>query len=80
MDKAHFDKVFSAFIQQGKEKVTPKTFFQILVEIEREHIERTIELQARIVEGQLRFDPSSEISVQDNEIILGDQRIVIKMP
>lgn len=80
MNKAHFDKVFSEFIQQGgEEKVTPKSFFQILAEIEREHVERTIELRAKIVEGQLRFDPSSEISVHDNEIILGDQRIVVKM-
>lgn len=79
MNKVYFNKVFSEFIQQGEEKVTPKAFFQILAEIEQKHVERTIELRARVVEGQLRFDPSSEISVHDNEIILGNQRIVVKM-
>jgi hypothetical protein len=79
MSKARFDKAFAEFIRRGEEKITPKTFFQILAEIERERVQRTIELRARIVEGKLQFEPSPEVSVHDNEIVLGNQRIVVNV-
>jgi hypothetical protein len=79
MSKARFDKAFAMFIRRGAEKIMPKNFFQILAEIEQERVQKTIELQAKIVEGQLQFEPSSEISVHDNEIIFGNQRIVVKI-
>ena len=77
MHKARFDKAFAAFIRRGEEKITPKTFFQVLVEIERERVQRTIALRAKIVKGKLQFEPSPDIPVHDNEIVLGNQRIVI---
>lgn len=79
MSKARFDKAFAEFIRRGEERITPKTFFQILAEIERERVQRTIELRAKIVEGKLQFEPSPEVSVHDNEIVLGNQRIVVKV-
>ena len=79
MSKSRFDKAFAKFIQRGEEKVTPKTFFQTLAEIERERVQKTIELRAKIVKGQLQFEPSPEIHVHDNEIILNDQRITVKI-
>ena len=79
MSKTRFDKAFAEFIQRGEERITPRTFFQVLMEIERERVQRTIELQAKIVEGQLQFEPSPEVSVHDNEIVLGSQRIVVKI-
>lgn len=79
MSKSRFDKAFSGFIRRGEEKVTPKTFFQALAEIERERVQRTIELRAKIVKGKLQFEPSPEVSVHDNEIVLGNQRIVVKV-
>ncbi|MCG3161661.1 MAG: hypothetical protein JMDDDDMK_02858 [Acidobacteria bacterium] len=77
MSKKRFDKAFAKFIRSSEEKITPKTFFQVLDEIERERAQKTIELQARIVEGQLQFAPSPELSVRGNEIWLGQQRIVV---
>lgn len=79
MSKPRFDKAFAAFIRRGEEKVTPKTFFQVLAEIERERAQRTIELRAKIVEGELQFEPSTEIFVHRNEIVWGNQRIVVKV-
>lgn len=77
MSKKRFDKAFAKFIRSSEEKITPETFFQVLDEIERERAQKTIELQARIVEGQLQFAPSPELSVRGNEIWLGQQRIVV---
>jgi hypothetical protein len=30
MNQARFDQVFAKFIRRGEEKITPKTFFQVL--------------------------------------------------
>ncbi|MBM4047857.1 MAG: hypothetical protein FJ279_22380 [Planctomycetes bacterium] len=79
MRKSRFDKAFVDFVQRGEERVTPKTFSQVLAEIEAERAKKTIELRAKIVEGKLRFQPSHEIPVHDNEIVWGNQRIVVKV-
>jgi hypothetical protein len=79
MSKQRFDKAFAKFIQQGEENLTPPTFFQTLAEIERDRAPKTIELQAKLVAGQLQFAPSPELSVHGNEIVLGTQRIVVRM-
>jgi hypothetical protein len=79
MNKSRFDKAFATFIRRGEEKITPKTFFQVLAEIERERAQKTIELQAKIIEGKLRFEASPEIYVHENEIVFGNHRIVVKM-
>lgn len=79
MSKQRFDKAFAKFIQQDPEKITPPTFFQTLAEIERARATKTIELHAKIVAGQLQFTPSPDVSVHGNEIVLGQQRIVVQM-
>ncbi|MEK7830101.1 MAG: hypothetical protein AAB401_03400 [Acidobacteriota bacterium] len=77
MSKQRFDQAFTQFIAQDEEQITPPTFFQTLAEIERERTTKTIELQAEMVNGQLQFTPSPELSVRGNEIVLGEQRIVV---
>lgn len=77
MSKKRFDQAFAKFIQQSDERITPSAFFNALAEIQRERAPRTIDLQAAIVNGQLHFAPSPEISVRANEIWLGNQRIVV---
>ena len=79
MSKARFDKAFAAFIRRGEDKIIPTTFFQLLKEIEQERVQQTIELRAKIVEGQLQFESSPDLSVHHNEIIVGRQRIVVKV-
>ncbi|MGH9846933.1 MAG: hypothetical protein ACREEM_50190 [Blastocatellia bacterium] len=77
MSKQRFDKAFAKFIGQADERVTPPTFFQVLAEIEGARTQKTIELQAEIVDGQLQFAASPELSVRGNEIWFGQQRIVV---
>ena len=77
MSKKRFDQAFAKFIRSSEEKITPQSFFQVLAEIERERAQKTIELQAEIVDGQLQFAASPELSVHGNEILLGQQRIVV---
>jgi hypothetical protein len=79
VSKVRFEKAFAHFLRQGEEKITPKTFFQVLAEIERERAQKPIELRARVVGGKLQFEPSPEIPVHDNEIIVGNQRIVVNV-
>lgn len=70
MSKARFDQALKSFIQNGEEPIMPQTFFETLAEIEQERAEKTIELQASIVDGQLQFSPSPELAVSGNEILL----------
>ncbi|MBI1923272.1 hypothetical protein HYR99_03375 [Candidatus Poribacteria bacterium] len=80
MDKKRFDQAFEHFIEKGDEKITPKTFFEVLADIEKERAQRTVELQAVIgKDKELKFLPTEDISVHDNQIILGNQRILIKI-
>jgi hypothetical protein len=79
MNKSRFDKAFASFIRRGEEKITPKTFFQVLAEIEQERVQKTIELRVKIIKGKLRFEASPEIYVHDDAIVLGNQRIVVRM-
>jgi hypothetical protein len=79
MGKARFDKAFSKFLSGGEERVTPKTFFQLIEEIEQERARKTIQLRAKLVGGKLKFKPSPEVAVHENEIVVGNQRIVVDL-
>ena len=79
MSKARFDRVFAEFIRRGEEKITPRTFFQVLREIEQERTQKAIELRAQVVEGTLQFEPSPDLTVHNNEMIVGNQRIVVNI-
>jgi hypothetical protein len=52
---------------------------QILAEIESQRVDQTIELTAKVVDNKLQFEPSPEISVRDNEIVFGNQRVVVRL-
>jgi hypothetical protein len=79
VSKTRFDKAFRQFVRRPEEKMTPKTFFQVLAEIERERAQKTIEVHARMVGGQLQFEPSPDVRVKGNEILVGNQRIVVRV-
>jgi hypothetical protein len=78
VSKARFDKAFGQFVRR-REKIIPKTFFQVLAEIERERAPKTIEVRARLVAGELQFEPSPEVPVRGNVIVVGNQRIVVRV-
>ncbi len=79
MSKARFDKAFARFLAGGQEQISPKSFFQVLDEIERHRPQRTIELRARIVGRRLRFEPSDALPVNGNTIFIGDKRIIVQV-
>ncbi len=79
MNKARFDRAFESFIGNDDEQITASAFFETLAEIEHEREEKVIELQACVVGDQLRFTPSPDVAVNGNEIVLGNQRIVVRM-
>lgn len=79
MNKARFDRAFENFIGNDDEQITASTFFRTLAEIEHERTEKFIELEARIVGNQLLFAPSPDVAVNGNEIVPGNQRIVVRM-
>jgi len=79
MQKLRFDKAFVKFIHSDVDKIKPSTFFQIIKEIERERVDRTIELRAKVMQGNLYFEPSPEICVHENVIIIDNLKIVVKL-
>lgn len=79
MNKARFDRAFESFIGDDEEQITVSTFFETLAEIEHERAEKVIELEAQVIGNQLLFAPSPDVAVNGNEIVLGNQRIVVRM-
>jgi hypothetical protein len=79
VNKRRFDKAFDHFIRRAEEKTSPRTFLQVLAEIEQERVQKPIELRARMVGGQLQFEPSPDVRVEGNEILVGNQRIVVRV-
>jgi hypothetical protein len=79
MNKKRYDKAFTHFLGRDVEKITPKTFFEVLAQTEPERIQQTIEVQAKMVDGKVHFLPTPALSVHENEIVVGNQRIVIRL-
>jgi hypothetical protein len=53
-------------------RITPGAFFQTLAEIESERVQKTIELRAKSIDGQLHFTPSPELFIEGNKVIIGN--------
>ncbi|HRQ42567.1 MAG TPA: hypothetical protein PLD25_32020 [Chloroflexota bacterium] len=68
--------------QESGEMSAP-TFFELLFERMTERATQTIELEGEIIGNQLILrlpaDIETAVQVQDNEIVVGDQRIVVKL-
>ena len=79
MTEKSWDEIFNNFIEREDDQITPSKFFDILEEISEAKIKRTIELKAKIMEGNLEFEPSTEVIVKGNEILFGSNRIVVNL-
>ena len=79
MTKKSWDEIFNNFIEREDDQITPEKFFGILEEISEAKIKRTIELKAKLTEGKLEFEPTAEIVVKGNEILFGENRIVVNL-
>ncbi|MFQ6014871.1 MAG: hypothetical protein ACE5NP_05460 [Anaerolineae bacterium] len=76
-----FEAVLNAFVERESEDVPMDDFFAALAEIDRRRRQEVIQVQGRIVQGQLvfslpRFAPST-VTVEGNQIILDQTRRIV---
>lgn len=68
---------------QPDEAMPASTFFALLFEKMAQRVKKTVEVEGRIVNGQLMLSlPNQDVAgfyVQNNQIVLGEQRIVVKL-
>ena len=81
-----FQSLADEFIDRSSQEygeMPASSFFELLFEKMAERVTETIELEGEIVDDQLvlRVPPDVETAVQvkNNEILVGDQRIVVKL-
>ena len=74
-----FDDLIENFINRGDDRIELSTFLEAMAEIEKEKTPRIVELSGEFANGEVIFDTPSPLTVQDNEIIVGDEKIVLKL-
>ena len=83
MDYDEFQLVAEQFIERSSHEfgeMPASSFFQLLMEQMAERVTETIELEVAIVDDQLVLDPPmGAVQVTNNEILIGDRRIVVKL-
>jgi hypothetical protein len=83
MDYDEFQLVAEKFIERSSQEfgeMPASSFFQLLMEQMAERVTETIELEVDIVDNQLVLEPPmGAVQVARNEILIGDQRIVVKL-
>lgn len=83
MDYDEFQLVAEQFIERSSQEfgeMPASSFFQLLMEQMAERVTETIELEVAIVDNQLVLEPPiGAVQVTNNEILIGDQRIVVKL-
>jgi hypothetical protein len=83
MDYDEFQLVAEQFIERSSHEfgeMPASSFFQLLMEQMAESVTETIELEVDIVDNQLVLQPPvGAVQVTNNEILIGDRRIVVKL-
>ena len=84
-----YDEVSSlmdSFIERSSKQtgeMPAASFFELLFARVAQRVQKTVEVEGRIVDGQLVFAlpkmSDSTLHVQDNQIVFGEQRIVVKL-
>ncbi|MCL4872136.1 MAG: hypothetical protein KJ063_24520 [Anaerolineae bacterium] len=86
MDYDKFQTVADGFIDRSSQEfgeMPASSFFELLFEKMAERVTETVELEGEIVNNQLILklpaDMETVVQVKDNEILIGDRRIVVKL-
>lgn len=86
MDFDDFQAVADGFIERSSREfgeMPASSFFELLFEKMAERVTETVEVEGEIVNNQLIFklpvDAETVVQVKDNEILVGDRRIVVKL-
>ncbi|MBM3242312.1 hypothetical protein FJZ31_39090 [Candidatus Poribacteria bacterium] len=74
-----FDDLIENFINRGDDRIELSTFLKAMAEIEKEKTFRVVELSGEFANGEVIFDTPSLLTVQNNEITVGDTKIVLKL-
>lgn len=80
------EKLIDNFIERSSNQsgeVPAASFFELLFARAAQRVQKTLEIEGRIVDGQLVFvmpkRPGINLHVQGNQIVIGEQRIVVKL-
>lgn len=86
MNYDEFQSLIEGYIDRSAQEsgeMPASSFFELLFDQMAERVTETIELEGEIVGNQLilrlPIDRETAVQVQDNEIVVGDQRIVVKL-
>jgi hypothetical protein len=86
MDVDKFQSIADAFIDRSSQEfgeMPASSFFELLFERMAERVSETVEVEGEIVDNQLVLklpvDAETAVQVKDNEILVGDRRIVVKL-
>ena len=86
MDYDEVTQLIDGFIERSSNEsgeVPASSFFELLFARAAQRVQKTLEIEGRIVDGQLVFAmpqrQGGNLHVQDNEIVIGEQRIVVKL-
>lgn len=86
MDFDQFQTVADEFIDRSAQEfgeMSAPSFLELLFDKMAERTSETVEVEGEIVNNQLVLklpaDIATAVQVKDNEILIGDQRIVVKL-
>ena len=86
IDFEEFQSVADRFIERSSHEfgeMPASSFFELLFEKMAERVTETIELEGEVVDNQLVLrlpvDLETAVQVKNNEILIGDRRIIVKL-
>jgi uncharacterized protein (DUF433 family) len=74
-----FAEVTERLITEDFGDLTEEEFFTALAALEAEPPRETIEITARVAEGQLVFQETGPIPARENTLRIGDREIVVRL-
>lgn len=86
MNYCEFDALINAYIDRSShqyDEVPASSFLELLFHNVAQRVTDTFEIQGRVIEGKLMFElpkiPLPNVYIQDNQILIGTQRIVVNL-
>ena len=86
MDVDKFQSIADEFIDRSSQEfgeMPASSFFELLFARMAERVSETVEVEGEIVDNQLVLklpvDAETAVQVKDNEILIDDRRIVVKL-
>ena len=86
MDFDKFQSMADEFIDRSSQEfgeMPASSFFELLFDRMAERVSETVEVEGEIVNNQLVLklpvDTETAVQVKDNEILIGDRRIIVRL-